>query len=68
MVSPSFDTLDRLLASCGMELETADRLGDGVDRSLIRELLALSPLERLRRAEQSAASMDRLLAARDRAR
>ena len=65
-VSPSVDTLDRLLSATDLELEAVPRLGDGVDRSLIRELLALTPRERLSRADESAASMDRLIAARDR--
>jgi hypothetical protein len=58
---PRVDTLDRLLAICGMALEGVPRLGAGVDRSTIRELLALSPVERLRVAATEARNLDRLL-------
>jgi transcriptional regulator with XRE-family HTH domain len=46
VVVPRVDTLDRLLAGCGRGLESLPRLGVGVDRSTIRELLRLSPGER----------------------
>jgi transcriptional regulator with XRE-family HTH domain len=49
LASPRFDTLDRLLRACGLELELAPRPGRDVDRSLIRERLRLSPGERARR-------------------
>lgn len=45
-VSPSLETLDRLLRACGKQLELADRPGAGVDRTLIRERLRLSPTQR----------------------
>jgi transcriptional regulator with XRE-family HTH domain len=47
-VSPTLDTLDRLLRACGKQLELVDRPGAGVDRSLIRERLRLSTTERAR--------------------
>ena len=42
---PRVATLDRLLAGCGYGLETAPRLGIGIDRSQIRERLAI-PMDR----------------------
>jgi hypothetical protein len=52
VVSPTANTLERLLKECGAELITAPRPGDGVDRTLIRERLRLSPSERIREAER----------------
>lgn len=46
-VDPRVGTLDRLLEGCGYGLESLPRLGVGVDRTQIRELLKLSPSERL---------------------
>ena len=51
MVSPTVDTLERLLRACGMELEPVDRpREDDVDRTLIWESLKLTPGERARHA------------------
>jgi transcriptional regulator with XRE-family HTH domain len=47
---PRVNTLDRLLEACEMGLEVMPRLGIGVDRTQIRELLDLSMAERLRLA------------------
>jgi transcriptional regulator with XRE-family HTH domain len=49
-VSPRIDTLDDLLRSCGLALDLVDRPGRDVDRTLIRERLALSVAERARLA------------------
>lgn len=49
-VDPRIGTLDRLLEGCGYGLEVEPRLGTGIDRTQIRELLALSPTVRLARA------------------
>jgi len=49
-VTPRVGTLDRLLAACGESLESAPRLGVGVDRTMIRELLRLTPGARARLA------------------
>lgn len=49
---PRVGTLDRLLEGCGYGLESMPRLGIGVDRTQIRELLKLTPSERLARAMQ----------------
>lgn len=57
LVSPRFETLDRLLRACGVALEPVERPGLDVDRTLIRERLRLSPGERVRRtAEEWAAT------------
>lgn len=50
---PRMGTVDRLLAGCGFGLEHLPRLGIGIDRTLIQDLLALSPSERLRWAMDS---------------
>jgi transcriptional regulator with XRE-family HTH domain len=49
-ISPRLDTFDHLLRACGMELRLVDRAGLGVDRTLIRERLRLTPAERARLA------------------
>jgi predicted transcriptional regulator len=46
-VSPTIETLERLLAGTGFNLEVAPRLGVGVDRSLIQEMLRRTPEQRL---------------------
>jgi len=48
--SPRFETLDRLLRECGRGLELVERHGLGVDRTLIRDRLRLSPGQRARLA------------------
>jgi transcriptional regulator with XRE-family HTH domain len=51
LVSPTVDTLERLLRACGMELEPIDQPAqDDVDRTLIWENLRLSTPERARLA------------------
>jgi hypothetical protein len=56
------DTLDRLLAACGLALATVPRPGAGIDRTQIQDLLALSPGDRLRLAARDGRNLDRLLA------
>jgi ethanolamine utilization microcompartment shell protein EutS len=51
--SPRFDTLAHLLAVCGFELEVEPKKGVGVDRSQIRQMLAMTPTERARFAARS---------------
>ena len=46
-VDPRVGTLDRLLEGCGFGLEHAPRLGIGIDRTVIRRLIELTPSERL---------------------
>jgi transcriptional regulator with XRE-family HTH domain len=50
LVSPRVETLDRLLRSCGRDLAIVERPGTGLDRTLIRERLRLTPAERGRLA------------------
>jgi transcriptional regulator with XRE-family HTH domain len=57
VVSPTMDTLNRLLRECGWELEAVLRRGD-VDRSLIRERLAMTPTQRIRAAEREWEEVD----------
>lgn len=54
LVSPTFDTLRPLVEAAGMQLQLAEPVSDGVDRSLIREQLRRSPAERLAYATQAA--------------
>lgn len=46
-VDPRVGTLDRLLEGCGFGLEHMPRLGIGIDRTVIRRLIELTPSERL---------------------
>lgn len=50
-------TLDALVRACGFELTVRPVAGRGVDRGLLRALLALSPAERL----EAAAAAGRLV-------
>jgi predicted transcriptional regulator len=54
---PRVDTLDRLLRACGKTLEAAPQLGIGVDRTGIRELLALTPGQRAQLATADARAL-----------
>jgi transcriptional regulator with XRE-family HTH domain len=56
-LNPRFETLDRLLRAAGQSLELAPELGRGIDRSLIRELLRLTPGERVRLAAADAEAL-----------
>jgi transcriptional regulator with XRE-family HTH domain len=60
-VTPRVDTLEHLLRICGRRLETASLPGVGLDRSVMRELLSLTPLQRLHVAVEEAANLARLL-------
>jgi len=60
LVEPRADTLTRLLRAAGEELSVEPRLGEGVDRSLIRERLKLSPSDRIRLAVEEARNMPRI--------
>lgn len=57
VLSPRADTLDRLLRAAGQTLSVEPLLGVGVDRSQMRELLGVSPEQRLRLAEADARSL-----------
>lgn len=60
---PRFETLRTLVESCGREVTVVSQPGNGVDRTQIRELLRLTPGQRLRLAAQDALGIDRLLRA-----
>ena len=57
-VTPGLDTLERLLAGVGMTLEVAPRPGIGVDRTLIRDALALVPEERILAAGRAGRALE----------
>jgi transcriptional regulator with XRE-family HTH domain len=63
-VDPRARTLDRLLRACGLDLELAPRLGQGVDRTQIRACLTLSPAARIARAGEEVRVFELLGAAR----
>lgn len=48
-LSPRFNTLEQLLGAMGRTLAVETRPGQGLDRTLIREFLRLTPAERVRR-------------------
>jgi hypothetical protein len=56
-VSPRVGTLQRLLRETGQELSVQPRLGEGVDRWLIRDRLNLTPRERIGLAVAEARGM-----------
>ena len=57
MTIPRVDSYQRLLEATGHALEVDTRLGEGIDRSQIRELLRLSPGDRARLAAADAEAM-----------
>jgi transcriptional regulator with XRE-family HTH domain len=57
-MSPTLDTLLPLVRACGMDLEAVQRLGEGCDVTLVREVLKMSPAERLRFAARTAITLD----------
>jgi transcriptional regulator with XRE-family HTH domain len=57
--SPRFETLDRLLSVCGFELELIPRAGVGIDRTMLRELMQLTPAERARIAIAEAGNVEK---------
>lgn len=56
-VSPRADTLDRLLRAAGHEIHVEPALGRGIDRTLIRDRLRLTPAERIGLAVEEARAM-----------
>lgn len=60
LTDPKTGTLRRLLKACGQELEAGPILGQGVDRSQIRERLVLTPAQRIAEMVRSAAAIRRL--------
>ncbi len=62
-VIPRIDTLDRLLRACGVSLETRPiPPGYGVDRTLIHEMLRLTPAERIEYGATAARNLQSLRA------
>lgn len=59
-IDPRISTMRRLLRSCGYEIDARPRLGQGVDKSLIRERLSRTPRERLEDLAFAAESIRRL--------
>lgn len=59
-LSPRIDTLEGLLRAAGQTLSVEPRIGIGVDRSLIQELLRLTPGQRVRSLAGEARAMRRL--------
>lgn len=57
---PRVGTLQRLLMACGEELNAIAARGEGVDRTQIRELLRLSPRERLDLIGEEYAALSRI--------
>lgn len=56
-LSPRADTLEGLLRAAGQTLSIEPRLGIGIDRSQIRELLRVTPKRRLELAESGARAL-----------
>jgi transcriptional regulator with XRE-family HTH domain len=67
-IDPRVGTLDRLLCACGFDLEVEPRLGQGIDRSQIRERLALTPAERLEHISDEVQHLEQLFAALEQSR
>jgi predicted transcriptional regulator len=57
---PRFETLRALVEGCGQEITAVARPGSGIDRTQIRELLHLTPGQRLRSVRRDARGLDRL--------
>jgi transcriptional regulator with XRE-family HTH domain len=60
-VSPRVRTLLPLIEATGFAFELAPRIGDGVDRTLIRSSLDRSPEERVRAATAAARNLGAFL-------
>jgi transcriptional regulator with XRE-family HTH domain len=45
---PRVDTFERLLETCGMDIELTHKGGDGIDLTMIDGMLELTPEERIR--------------------
>lgn len=58
---PRVDSYQRLLEATGHSLEVEARLGEGVDRSLIRTRLAMTPAARARAAAVAARNVSAFL-------
>lgn len=61
MTDPRVSTMNKLLAACGQRLEASGLLGEGVDRTLIRQMLSLTPRQRLEQGVSASKGVRRLL-------
>lgn len=59
-VTPRLDTFDRLLRACGVTSALAPILGRGLDRTVIRQLVKMTPRGRLDLAVDEANNLARL--------
>ncbi len=59
-VDPRVSTIVKLLSACGEELEALPRLGEGIDRTGIRENLKLTDAQRFDRAVAASRNVQRL--------
>jgi len=57
-IDPRSETVLKLLRACGFELEAVPLSGVGVDRTAIRELLKLTPAQRVRLATQEGRNLE----------
>ena len=64
-VSPRMSTFLTLVEAAGFELHITPRIGDGVDRTLIRSALARSPEDRIRAAGAAARNLGTFMDAVD---
>jgi predicted transcriptional regulator len=62
-VDPRVGTLSRLVRACGFDLEVTERIGRGIDRTLMRPTPSDRAEERLRRVGVEAGNVARLRAA-----
>jgi transcriptional regulator with XRE-family HTH domain len=60
-LGPRWSTVEALLQASGMTFELSPAGGAGIDRSQIRELLRLTPLERAQLAVADAAGLARAM-------
>ena len=60
LISPRATTIERWMAACGMALELKLVADAGIDVTIIRERLAMTPLERSQLGVQEANAMLRL--------
>jgi transcriptional regulator with XRE-family HTH domain len=51
---PRVDTFEKLLEACGMDIELTHKRGEGVDVTLIEDLLRLTPEQRVARGMHDA--------------
>jgi transcriptional regulator with XRE-family HTH domain len=63
-ISPRATSIERWLAACGRRLDVRPIEPSSVDRSLLRDRLALTPLERSRLGVQEARALSALVGAR----